>query len=228
MLRAPAQAGSLSSADWPHALHVLGHVVNNDLCAPALRRAPPTRVALPRPRTPSAAPLTRFARSEAARLVWKRLPAGAKEVRPCFDRRSRWPRSREGALLTPRAAQGDAELAAVWALLQALWTRDYAVRPRSQLCGAVSRARSHTRPRILALPRQGVGAALASPAWRPPTAQLVAAIAAGHRARTLALLSTAYTTIALTDACVFLALPEHEALAGTTQPRITRLIVLAC
>jgi hypothetical protein len=34
-----AQAGSLASADWPHALHVLGHVVNNELCAPALRAA---------------------------------------------------------------------------------------------------------------------------------------------------------------------------------------------
>ena len=67
-----------------------------------------------------------------------------------------------------------------------------------------------------------MGAALASPEWRRATAQLVAAIAAGHRSRTLALLSTAYTTIALADAAVFLALPEHEALAGTTQSRIAR------
>jgi hypothetical protein len=67
---------------------VLGHVVINDLCAPAPRRAPPTRVAPQRPRTLSAAPLTRFTRSEAARLVWKRLPAGAKEVRPCCARRA--------------------------------------------------------------------------------------------------------------------------------------------
>ena len=44
----PAQAGSLASADWPHALYVLGHVVNNDLCAPALSRAHAARVALRR------------------------------------------------------------------------------------------------------------------------------------------------------------------------------------
>jgi len=69
----------------------------------------------------------------------------------------------------------------------------------------------------LALP-QAVAAALASAAWRDATTPLVAAVAAGHRARTLSLLSTAYTTLSLAHAAVFLALPEPDALAGTTLP----------
>ena len=59
-----------------------------------------------------------------------------------------------------------------------------------------------------------MGAALASTAWRPATAPVVAAVAAGHRARTLALLSSAYTTISLPAVSAFLALPEPDALAG--------------
>ena len=60
-----------------------------------------------------------------------------------------------------------------------------------------------------------MGAALASTAWRPATAPVVAAVAAGHRARTLALLSSAYTTVSLAAVSSFLALPEPDALAGT-------------
>jgi hypothetical protein len=59
-----------------------------------------------------------------------------------------------------------------------------------------------------------VGAALSSAAWGPATAPVVAAVAAGHRARTLALLSSAYTTVSLAAVSSFLALPEPDALAG--------------
>jgi hypothetical protein len=143
-----AQAGSLASPDWPHALHVLGHIVNNDLCAPAPRRAfvlgvpPQTCAVLP-------APLTRRARSEAARLVWKRLPAGVKEARPLAAPLSRLHPIHCADALAFCALQGDAELAAVWALLQALWTRDYAVRPRSPPASSVPRPPLTSHPRAL-------------------------------------------------------------------------------
>jgi hypothetical protein len=59
-----------------------------------------------------------------------------------------------------------------------------------------------------------VAAALASPAWSAATAPLVAAVGSGHRARTLTLLSSSYTTLALADAAVYLALSEPDAAAG--------------
>jgi hypothetical protein len=129
------------------------------------------------------------------------------------------------ALTRTRAAraQANAELAAAWQLLQALWNRDYPVRPAAartahslalaQPRRGLTRASSPAAPR--APPRtQGVGAALASPAWGAAAAPLVAAIGARHRERTLRLLSTAYTSISLADTAVYLALSEPDAAAG--------------
>ena len=99
----------------------------------------------------------------------------------------------------------------MWALLQALWTRDYAARLPARAAPR-QLTRSRLAPRLCP---QAVAAALASAAWRPATAPVVAAVAAGHRARTLALLSSAYTTISLAAVAAFLALPEPDALAGT-------------
>ena len=117
---------------------------------PASPRASPARS----PRPP---PL-----SELARLLWKRIPAAAKE--------------------------GNAELAAVWQLLCALWRRDYA----------------------------GVGVALASPDFSAPSRLLLDAVVAQHRKETLELLSVAYTTISLADAAEALALPPAQTLEAVT------------
>jgi hypothetical protein len=38
-----AQAGGLSAPDWPHAVHLLGHVFANDLCAPVVPCRSPLR-----------------------------------------------------------------------------------------------------------------------------------------------------------------------------------------
>jgi hypothetical protein len=102
--------------NWPHALHILGHIYNGNLCARCAprvsrphesrcsrcvpKRAPPPPLAPSRGSPPwralACAPLIvvlHFApRREDARFVYKRLPAAAKRVRrgsPSLQRRRR-------------------------------------------------------------------------------------------------------------------------------------------
>lgn len=85
--------------------------------------------------------------------------------------------------------QSHPELVAAWKIGQCMWTYDHA----------------------------GVHKALRSYSWSPAVQQLVLAIAEEYSRRIMKLLSTAYSTISVSDAARFLGLTEDEAVKRTIQ-----------
>lgn len=85
--------------------------------------------------------------------------------------------------------QNHPELIAAWKIGQCMWTYDHA----------------------------GVHEALRSYSWSPAVKQLVAAIAEDYSRRIMKLLSTAYSTISVSDAARFLGLTEDETIRCTMQ-----------
>ncbi|KAH7424824.1 hypothetical protein KP509_11G026800 [Ceratopteris richardii] len=85
--------------------------------------------------------------------------------------------------------QGQPELVAAWKIGQCLWTYDYA----------------------------GVHEAFKGYSWSPAVQQIVAAIKDEYSKKNMILLSTAYSTISVTDAAKFLGLTESETIKSTTQ-----------
>ena len=90
------QAGGLDAQDWPHALHMLSHVLNKDLCVP-LRRSIPVALCH--------SPNSHARRRELARLVWKRIPELAKQVRRQPLRVTACGRPHTWVALTPTTGQ---------------------------------------------------------------------------------------------------------------------------
>ena len=141
------------------------------------------------------------------------MPEQAKQVRrQPRERTAQWAGLMRCLTTT---TQGNAELAAVWDLVAALWRRDYPVRLLAHAVAPVPRTPPADSTPSLCL-HQAIGAALRSPAFTPATAGAVAACAAAHRKSTLHLLSVAYTTISVADTAEALALSPPEALAGAS------------
>ncbi|KAH7443752.1 hypothetical protein KP509_02G049600 [Ceratopteris richardii] len=82
--------------------------------------------------------------------------------------------------------QGQPELVAAWKIGQCLWTYDYA----------------------------GVHEAFKGYSWSPAVQQIVAAIKDEYSKKNMILLSTAYSTISVTDAAKFLETNHFGAFAG--------------
>lgn len=115
--------------DWPYALHILGHVVNNDLCVPVAALSLVlchSHCLLWLQRTGATAVETHTGVREEGTLsmcVRVRMRVRESLVRQAGHR----------LLILHSWTQGNAELAAVWDLLTALWRRDYPVRVAQRL-----------------------------------------------------------------------------------------------